>query len=278
MSRIQPYPVQSYSVQPSFRLPPIQQSPIQPSFQPRIQPSFQPQIQPSFQSRIQPSSQPRIQPVQSGLSKPLQYVNPTSPGNYGNGRVSNLPSLRSPRSERSPRSGRFSQNIVLPPPPPLRFNGQYSNRSLSPVPRFNDRARNPYQTGDFYQDQGRKQQIKYHDFTLPGTPEREGKYCDCITEVTAKHSPECARNKLWKKGRSKECPNPYAVCAKSTGTSSRRCGDLYDYEVMPDEYLISYANRSYDPKNLYNIVIPVPYNRRQMIDNIYRWKTQIGKY
>lgn len=80
----------------------------------------------------------------------------------------------------------------------------------------------------------------------PGLGERQQKYCSCALKV-------------------KNARNPYAVCAKSTGTSYRNCGDYYDYERMEDKHLITYGERK-------GITIPSPYDRRKMIDAIYQWK------
>lgn len=80
----------------------------------------------------------------------------------------------------------------------------------------------------------------------PGLTERQKKFCSCALKV-------------------KNVSNPYAVCAKSTHTSYKNCGEYYDYENMKDEHLISYGKSK-------GLTIPVPYDRRKMIDTIYEWK------
>lgn len=85
----------------------------------------------------------------------------------------------------------------------------------------------------------------------PGLDAAKQKYCSCVLKVGAKGG----------------AYNRYAVCAKSTGTSSKECGKYYDWEKMDDKYLIAYANGK-DGK----ISVPSPYRRRQMLDNINKWK------
>lgn len=55
----------------------------------------------------------------------------------------------------------------------------------------------------------------------------QGKYCSCVPQVQVK-------------GRAR---NPYAVCAKSTGTTYRECWKYYDYNKMPSDILRDYASR-----------------------------------
>lgn len=90
--------------------------------------------------------------------------------------------------------------------------------------------------------------VKWHGF-VKGLSGSDAKYCTCTIEVEAK-------------GRD---ANPYAVCSKSTGGHVRECGDYYDYEVMPLEYLLVYANR-------HNIPVADRTSRRAVIDAIYQWK------
>ena len=97
-------------------------------------------------------------------------------------------------------------------------------------------------------------------------PEKEAKYCRCILHVASQQKPECLRQKSWFKqidgGR---CTNPYAVCAKSVGKTSRRCGLYYNYDELPDEELIGYAH-------LNRIEVPDPYNRGEILKRIFDWK------
>lgn len=109
-------------------------------------------------------------------------------------------------------------------------------------------------------------------YALPGSPtdekvdERVGKYCRCVLEVAAKQSETCLTNKEWGKSvEGRQCYNPYAVCAKSTGTTSRVCGQNYNYNALPDKLLVAYAR-------LNNITVPEPYNRETVLQNIQKYK------
>lgn len=83
--------------------------------------------------------------------------------------------------------------------------------------------------------------------------ERQQKYCSCVLKVEDKRNVN----------------NPYAVCAKSTRTSSKHCGESYDFDNMKDKHIIAYANLRKGA-----IPIPVPYNRQQLIENIKKWKAK----
>jgi len=65
----------------------------------------------------------------------------------------------------------------------------------------------------------------------PNVPasEAEKKYCSCVRKVSAKQSDQCLANKEFGSGH---CYNPYAVCAKSTGTTSRRCSEILPYSSL----------------------------------------------
>jgi len=90
------------------------------------------------------------------------------------------------------------------------------------------------------------------DTTL--SPEEQA-FCRCVAHVEAKGT---ARN-------------PYAVCAKSVGTTSRRCGQEYEFSNFPDSELIGYAEQ-------HKISVPRPYRRQKMLENITAWKAQEKKY
>lgn len=87
----------------------------------------------------------------------------------------------------------------------------------------------------------------------PGTTlsSEEQAFCRCVAHVEAKGS---ARN-------------PYAVCAKSVGTTSRRCGQEYEFSNFPDDELIGYAEH-------HKIPVPNPYQRKMMLENITAWAWQ----
>lgn len=72
------------------------------------------------------------------------------------------------------------------------------------------------------------------DILDPPTEDQE-KYCSCVTHVAQKQDLECIKGKNWGKG--KGCYNPYAVCAKSVGTTYRECGKHTDFNLLTDEEL-----------------------------------------
>lgn len=61
------------------------------------------------------------------------------------------------------------------------------------------------------------------------------------------------------------CAMPYAVCAKSTRTSSRSCSQNYDFENLSPAKLRGYAA-------LHNLEIPEPYSKRSQLAIIRRYK------
>ena len=99
--------------------------------------------------------------------------------------------------------------------------------------------------------------------------ERLDKYCRCVLDVAAKNSQECLEQKAWGQeigGRT--CYNPYAVCAKTIGTTTGRspyCGQNYNYNELPDKLLVAYAR-------LNKIEVPEPYNRQTVLKNIQKFK------
>lgn len=102
--------------------------------------------------------------------------------------------------------------------------------------------------------------------------EREEKFCSCVVKVAAKQLGACNTEKAWFEERDgKRCYNPYAVCASSVGTTSRECGQHYDFDKFSDDYLIAYAQLHKD------LVIPDPYSRSAMLETIRQWKISKGK-
>lgn len=75
--------------------------------------------------------------------------------------------------------------------------------------------------------------------------EQQQKYCSCLVKVEAEGS---ARN-------------PYAVCAKTVGTTSRECSAHYNYEAMPNDLLRAYMNKE-------SLPIPKPWNRQHALNYI----------
>ena len=95
--------------------------------------------------------------------------------------------------------------------------------------------------------------------------EQEQKYCRCVLQVAAKQPGQCNMEKAWFEQRQNEtCYNPYAVCAKTVGTSSRVCGENYNWVELPDDMLNAYAN-------LNNIPIK-NYSRKEVLNGIVQWK------
>jgi len=73
--------------------------------------------------------------------------------------------------------------------------------------------------------------------------EQEKKFCSCVVDVAMKQPDSCNLEKAWFERREGEmCYNPFAVCAKSTGTSTRNCNANYEYANMTDEQLITLAH------------------------------------
>lgn len=73
----------------------------------------------------------------------------------------------------------------------------------------------------------------------------EKKYCRCVAHVKAKGG----------------AYNPFAVCAKTVGTTSRECGKSFDYHGFSDDELIAYAKDS-------NITVPIPFDRNLLIQRL----------
>jgi hypothetical protein len=101
-----------------------------------------------------------------------------------------------------------------------------------------------------------------------GLNESDAKYCRAVVEIAAKQTPSCLQERAWKEYREgKMCYNPYAIAHKTVQGEAGRidCGLHYIYENLPDLELIGFAN-------LNNILIPDPYNRQGLIQNIRAWK------
>jgi len=95
---------------------------------------------------------------------------------------------------------------------------------------------------------------------------QEQKYCSCVIDVAVKQPGACNLEKAWFEQRDNhECYNPYAVCAKSTGTSTRQCGKNYNFEQMNEIQLAAFAN-------LNSISIATPLNKQAILNDIYTKK------
>lgn len=93
---------------------------------------------------------------------------------------------------------------------------------------------------------------------IGGNPlsESQAKFCSCVLKVESKGY----------------AYNPYAVCAKTIGTTMGRspCTPYYDFENMPVELLESYIT-------LHKIPLPMDKSRESLIDTINQWKSIEGK-
>ena len=92
--------------------------------------------------------------------------------------------------------------------------------------------------------------------------EKQNKYCDCLMDVAAKQPETCLTEKKWFQNvEGKRCANPYAICAKSTGGSTRNCSQYYDFDAMTDQQLITYSH-------LHGKEVSYPFNRQLTLENI----------
>lgn len=103
-----------------------------------------------------------------------------------------------------------------------------------------------------------------------GLTDAEQRYARCVLQVAGNQPPACLEEKAWGERREgKVCANPYPVCAKSVGTTTRRAGPSYNFEEIPDVEVRGYAR-------LNKIPVPEPYDRQRMLNNIKEWKVQKG--
>jgi hypothetical protein len=101
--------------------------------------------------------------------------------------------------------------------------------------------------------------------------EEDKKHCRCLLDVAAKQSESCLRGKEWPKHGSykdatKGCYGPYAICPDRSG-KKLRCGEYYNYEEIPDKYLLAYIN-------LHNLPLAngAKATREEMLNAIYASK------
>lgn len=92
---------------------------------------------------------------------------------------------------------------------------------------------------------------------------RQQKYCRCVLHVASNQSDQCNRGKKWVGGKSSKCVNPYAVCARSTGGSSRECGSNYSFASLNLKELKAYAQLNR---------IKTANTRATLLKNIKEWK------
>ena len=127
---------------------------------------------------------------------------------------------------------------------------------------------------------GSERKAETTNFFLPGSdlPEKKRKWCRCVLKVSNKQRGACNIERAWFESRDgTKCYSPYRVCSASVGTSSRECGEHYDFPSFSDDHLITYAQLHQKDKDGIIIDIPNPYNRDQMLANIKRWKELKGK-
>lgn len=72
--------------------------------------------------------------------------------------------------------------------------------------------------------------------TDSGLTEQQAKYCSCLADVAAKQPEGCLETEAWYEHiDGKVCTNPYAVCAKTVGTTVRHCADAYSRPGLTPE-------------------------------------------
>ena len=101
------------------------------------------------------------------------------------------------------------------------------------------------------------------DYIIRQAPldESQKKYCRCVLKVAAKQPGSCNREKAWYQKRSgRTCVNPYAICAKSVGTTSQ-CEMYYNWDAIADSELIAFAD-------LKQLNVPDPYDRDELLQTI----------
>jgi len=93
--------------------------------------------------------------------------------------------------------------------------------------------------------------------------ERNQKYCSCVIKVAEKNTEKCNLEHDWGTvSGGKSCYSPYAVCAKSVGTTNRNCGSNYDYNSMTKEQLRAFLN-------INKIEVSKSLTRDQLLEMIY---------
>lgn len=109
----------------------------------------------------------------------------------------------------------------------------------------------------------------HNDYFLPDSTlnDQEKKYCRCVLNVASQQPGACNLEKAWFERREGSvCYNPYAVCASSVGTSSRECGDNYNFQGLPLDHVKAYAG-------LHGIQYTEYTSRDVLINDILKWKS-----
>jgi phosphatidylethanolamine-binding protein (PEBP) family uncharacterized protein len=88
----------------------------------------------------------------------------------------------------------------------------------------------------------------------------EKRFCSCVIESAVKMEPDCLKKReSYKYEHGHMCYNPYAVCAKSVGTSSRECPQNYNFNAMNDQEIEAFAT-------LHNVSLRYPINREELFE------------
>ena len=114
--------------------------------------------------------------------------------------------------------------------------------------------------------------------------EGEQKFCRCTIKAASKQPETCIIKNAWYEERDGHtCANPYAVCAHSTGHSSKECGENFNFDTFPTDYLRTYILMMKDSiegkgvvvpsyTNQYGAAIPITMDRESMLDIIKQYK------
>lgn len=90
--------------------------------------------------------------------------------------------------------------------------------------------------------------------------EKERNYCSCLIDVSSKLPIECIKKgEAFTYEHGKMCYNPFAVCAKSVGTTSRECAQNYNFNAMDDTQIEAFAA-------LHNVSLAYPVNREELFE------------
>jgi hypothetical protein len=171
--------------------------------------------------------------------------------------VRKSPTRRSP-TRKSPTRRSPARKSPVRRSPARRSPTRRSPTRKSPARRSPRRI--GYSPSGRYREAGREDYFKEDS----GLNEKQKKFCRCTVHVGAKQEKSCTKAK---QGTSKSCVNPYAVCAKTTGTSSRKCGEVFEFKNFPKQELVSYA-RAHD------IRVPAKARKQEILDAIEEWKSR----
>lgn len=204
-----------------------------------------PQVNYSRFSVLRPTSPPRFSVP--GPASPSRFTvpRPASPKPISSPARFIVPRPASPRpASPKPASKPISSpRIIIPSIPQVN----YPLQSIPSIPSIKVPA-SPHKS--------HRHELLRSDTSLN---ERQQAFCSCVAKVAAKQPDACLLEKAWfDKRDGKTCANPFPICVKSTGTSSRGCIKEYDYDAMSDVTLRGLAY-------LHGIPVPQPFNRSTVI-------------